>query len=161
MHPLRRKDKAMEDPAELHRILGTTRYVTLAMCREGEPYLVTLSHGYDVVRNCLWFHCAPEGKKMEFLRANPVVWGQAMIDGGYRTGECDHYFTTVMFRGRVHFPEDPDSKRHALEVLIRQLEANPATVIEGMVTEKAMAGVTVGRIDLDFLSGKRAGPGAQ
>ena len=51
MYHMRRRDKEVADPGELRRVLLEAKYVTLALCVESEPYLATLSHGYDVLRN--------------------------------------------------------------------------------------------------------------
>jgi nitroimidazol reductase NimA-like FMN-containing flavoprotein (pyridoxamine 5'-phosphate oxidase superfamily) len=155
-HALRRKEKEIKDPADLKAILAAAKYVTIAMCRGDEPYLVTLSHGYDMERNAVYFHCAREGKKIGILKANNRVWGQAVIDRGYVDGRCDHLFTSVQFHGRVSFVEDEAEKRHALATMIRQLESDPGEVEGHQVTDASVVKVHIGRIDLDFLSGKRS-----
>lgn len=156
-HP-RRHDKAFADQVELDAVLARTRWVTLAMCRGDEPYLVVVNHGHDPARRCLYFHCAADGRKMEVLRANPRVWGIAVEDLGYLDGECDHAFRSVMFGGRVRFLESEAEKREALEVMIRQLEPEPGPVMARTLTPARLASVTVGRVDLDVMSGKQALP---
>jgi len=155
-HRLRRKEKEIGDPVEMRGILAGTRYITVAMCRENEPYLATLSHGYDEERNAIYFHCAREGKKVEILRANDRVWGQAIDDRGYVQGKCDHLFASVQFGGRVRFVEDAEEKRRALGVMIRQLEREPEKVLAEQVTDAAVRKVCIGRIDIEFMSGKRS-----
>lgn len=140
----------------MDRILASARYVTLAMCRDDRPYLVTLSHGYDRPKQCLYFHCAPEGKKIDILKEHGHVHGQALMDLGYMQGRCDHLFATVHFEGSVDFLETPEEKRHALEVMIRQLEDHPDPVIKEQVTERSVSKVTIGRIRLHNLVGKRS-----
>jgi hypothetical protein len=154
-HKLRRKEQEIRDSAELKAILAGTQYVTVAMCRGNEPYLVTLSHGYDRENNAIYFHCAFAGKKIDFLKANNRVWGQALVDRGYVQGRCDHRFTTVQFSGRVSFVEGGEAKRRALAVMIGQLEHEPEKVIAAKVTDAAVAKTCIGRIDIEFLSGKR------
>jgi uncharacterized protein len=44
---VRRKDREITDPEEMQHILKVTKYVTVALCMQNEPYLVSLSHGYD------------------------------------------------------------------------------------------------------------------
>ena len=153
---LRRTDKAMDHPDEIARVLETARWISLAMCRDGEPYVVALNHGWDRARGCLYFHCASAGKKVDVLRANDRVWGLAVEDLGYRDGECDHAFRSVMFSGRVRFLTELREVRHALEVMIRQQESDPEAVIAEQLTDARIAAVTVGRIDLDELTGKQA-----
>jgi nitroimidazol reductase NimA-like FMN-containing flavoprotein (pyridoxamine 5'-phosphate oxidase superfamily) len=153
---MRRRDKQITDEGEIREILSDSKYVTLAMSLDDEPYLATLSHGYDAERNCIYFHCAGEGRKVDILRANPRVWGQALIDGGYQEGSCDHLYRTTQFHGRVTFIEDPKEKEHALKVMIRHLDKDPETLIERQVTPHSMQRILVGRIDIDYLSGKKA-----
>jgi nitroimidazol reductase NimA-like FMN-containing flavoprotein (pyridoxamine 5'-phosphate oxidase superfamily) len=49
---------------------------------------VSLSHGCDEARYCLYFHFADEGKKLAYLKLNSKVWGQSVLDNGV-TDECD------------------------------------------------------------------------
>jgi uncharacterized protein len=153
---VRRKEKEIADPQELDRVLRTAKYVTVAMVDDGRPYLVTLSHGYDAERRCIYFHCAPRGRKIGALSSDPDVYGQALLDLGYAHGSCDHLFETVQFEGRVSFVADSAEKRHALEIMIRQLEEDPEPVIAAQTGEKSVAKVTIGRIDVSSLAGKRS-----
>ena len=155
---LRRQDKALTDETEINRVLAKARYISLAMCLDQEPYLITLNHGHDPAQNCLYFHCAPKGKKIDILRTNPRVWGVAVEDLGYLDGKCDHAYRSVMFGGRVSFLESSDDKRHALHIMIEQQESNPQAVIKEQLTEKAIKSVTMARIDITEISGKEALP---
>jgi len=137
-------------------ILKKAKYVTLAMCNGNEPYLVTISHGYDQEKNCIYFHCAGEGKKVKILQENGVVWGQALVDGGYVQGSCDQLYATTQFRGRVTFLENFGEKEQALRVLIESLEDNPEQVMEKQLKPESIQKVRIGRIDIDYFSGKKA-----
>jgi len=156
MRGIRRKDKAVTDIREMREILRTAQYVTLAMCLNDEPYLVSLSHGYDEERNCIYFHCAKEGKKIDILKANNLVWGQALVDHGYVQGACDHLYATTQFRGRVTFAEDIEEKEHALRLMIESLDDNPEEIIEKQLAPESIQRAKIGRIDIDHLSGKKA-----
>ena len=156
MHPLRRKDKEIADEAQVRAILREAKHITIAMSLGDEPYLATLSHGYDEGRNCVYFHCAREGKKVEILRGNPRVWGQALLDDGYQQGSCDHLYRTAQFHGKVSFVEDQAEKEHALRVMIRHLDEDPEKIIAEQITPHSTGRILVGRIDIDHMSGKRA-----
>jgi hypothetical protein len=155
MRSIRRKDKAITNAEEMKEILTTAKYVTVAMCRDDEPYLVTLSHGYDEERHCIYFHCAKEGKKVEILKANNLVWGQALVDDGYVQGACTHLYATTHFRGKVTFIEDMNEKEHALHLMIESLDDNPKKIIEKLFSSTSIQKVTIGRIDIDYISGKK------
>lgn len=156
MRSLRRKEKTIADEKEISAVLEGAKYVTVAMCRNNEPYLVTLSHGYDREKKCLYFHCAQEGKKIEILEENDKVWGQALIDLGYVPGRCDQLFATTQFMGRVTFVDDIEEKRHGLRVMITALEEEPEKVIEAQLTESSLKRVKVGRIDIEHMTGKKS-----
>ena len=156
MKDIRRKEKAITSDAEMKAIIQKARYVTIAMCDGDEPYLVTLSHGFDAEHNCLYFHSANKGKKIDILKKNPVVWGQALDDRGYVKDKCDHLYATTQFRGKVSFVDDEKEKRHALEVMIDSLEDNPALVKNEQIADKSVRRVTIGRIDIDYISGKKS-----
>ena len=155
---LRRDDRELTNGVEIDRILATRHYVTVATCRDGEPYLVVLTHGYDAGRRRLYFHCAAEGKKIDFMKANPRVWGIAVEDLGYCDGACDHAYRSVMFGGRVGFVESEEEKRRALELMIDQRESDPKRVKARLLEPRRIGEVTIGRIDIDQISGKQALP---
>lgn len=152
--PVRRKDKEITNPDVLKRILVKAKYVTLALCRNNEPYLVTLSHGYDEDRNCIFFHCAKKGKKLDFIRENAAVWGQAILDYGYKEPDCDHQYASLHFRGKVTILDNIEQKREAIECMIRRLNKNPDPIISKLKTERVQNTV-VGRIDVEYMTGKK------
>jgi nitroimidazol reductase NimA-like FMN-containing flavoprotein (pyridoxamine 5'-phosphate oxidase superfamily) len=152
---MRRMDKAIEDPATLRRVLGEAKHITVAMCKDGMPYLVSLSHGYDEEQDVIYFHCAPEGKKLDYMRANPTVWGQAVLDYGFFDGhdDCRQEFASVMFRGEVTFVEDMEEKLRAFVMTNRQLDA-PSEGLQRVLDEH-LERATVGKIRMSNLTGKK------
>jgi nitroimidazol reductase NimA-like FMN-containing flavoprotein (pyridoxamine 5'-phosphate oxidase superfamily) len=156
MRGIRRKEKAIESKDEIIAIIQKAQYVTIAMSAKDEPYLATLSHGYDPENYCIYFHCAKDGKKVDILKENNIVWGQALNDEGYADGSCDHLYATAQFRGRVTFVKDLDEKERALKIMIHALESEPEKVIAEQVTKKSVKSVNIGRIDIEYMSGKKA-----
>jgi nitroimidazol reductase NimA-like FMN-containing flavoprotein (pyridoxamine 5'-phosphate oxidase superfamily) len=155
MRDIRRKEKAITEVKELKAILQQAKFITIAMCKDNEPYLVSMSHGYDPKKNCLYFHCAKEGKKIDILKDNNVVWGQALYDNGYIHGKCNHSYATTMFKGPVTFLEDFEEKKVALHLMVYQLEDDPEVYLSKPISEKAITSVTIGRIDIEYMSGKK------
>jgi hypothetical protein len=114
-----------------------------------------MNYGFDAERNCFYFHCAPDGKKIAYLRANPNVWGQVIEDRGYLPGKCDHAYRSVHFGGRVAFLKSEEEKREALILMIQQLEPDPAPVIERLITQARLTKTAVGRVQVLEMTGKR------
>ena len=148
-----RKDREITDPDTLKQILKTAKYVTVAFCMDNEPYLVSLSHGYDEKRNCVYFHCASRGKKLVYAKANNKVWGQAVKQYGV-VEECDYAYASVHFSGRLFIVDDSDEKRHAMEVMVRQVSPNPEAKLAKITVER-LAATTMCRVDIDFTTGKQ------
>ena len=135
--------------------MKSTEYVTIAMSVGDQPYLVSLSHCYDEKQGCIYFHCANEGKKLEYLKSNNFVWGQALIDHGYSEGECTHLFASVHFSGNAVFVKDQLEKQRAMECMMKQLDGNPEQMFEGLNPER-LNRVVIGRIDIRYMSGKKS-----
>ena len=150
---LRRQDKEIKDPLLIKKILKQTKYVTIAMCKDNHPYLVTLNHGYDEENNCIYFHCAKEGKKLDYLKANDTVWGQALLDYGYE-GDCTQHYATVMFQGKVSFVGEIEKKRNAFIVMKEHLDSSQKGLEEYL--KSSMSKTLVGKISIEFLSGKKS-----
>lgn len=119
---LRRADRAISDEETVNRLLAEGKYATIALADAGEPYLVTLSYGYDQAASRLCFHVAPKGRKLDIISRNPRACATVIADGGYVAGECEHVFESVVLFGKLRVLEDPDETRAAMRVLIGQLE---------------------------------------
>ena len=70
---LKRKDLEITDANIVKKILKSTKYVTIALSMDNKPYLVSLSHGYDEKRNCIYFHCAGKGKRARGIYPNVMA----------------------------------------------------------------------------------------
>lgn len=152
---MRRSEKKITDQEEIIDIIKGQKYMTMAMSKDDEPYLVTLNYGFDEEEMKFYFHCAKEGKKIDFLKENNKVYGQILDDLGYRIGRCDHSYRSVHFKGCVSFLENEEEKRMALCSMVEQLEEEPEKVIGRMVEKADMGEVKVGQIKVESFSGKK------
>lgn len=155
IYHLKRNDKEITEEDDMKKILRSAQYVTLAMTKDDQPYLVSLSHGYDEYQNCIYFHCAEEGKKMDYLRSNNTVWGQVLQDHRYHQGKCDHLYASVHFSGKVTFLDDPKDKLQALALMARQMDSDPEKLIAGWKPEN-LINTVVGKIDIEYMTGKKS-----
>lgn len=155
-HHVRRVEREITDREEMYGILARGRYMTVALCDGAEPYVVTLSYGLDRRRNALYVHCAKVGHKQEIIRANPLACATVVEDGGYLQGECAHRYRSVVVRGAFRAVEDPEEKRHAMEVLLAHLEEDPDVVRRTqLATAAAYDRVAILRLDIASVTGKQ------
>jgi hypothetical protein len=153
---MRRQELEMKSKRTMREILAGQECMTIAMCKGKEPYLVTVTYSYDARSQSLYFHCAPVGKKIDYLKANPIVWGQVLEDLGYVTGECEHSYRTVMFRGRAEFITDTKEKRRALGLMIDKLEERPSEARKRLITQSSLEKASIVRVRVLELSGKES-----
>src|SRR5665647_2210039 len=125
-HHVRRHDRELTDPEALVSVLKRGRYAAVAMCDHGEPYVVTLSYGFDAGRHALYFHVAPEGRKLDAIAADPRVCATVVIDGGYEQGECKHNYESVVLTGRMAVVTGVEEARHGMRTLTDQFEGRAA-----------------------------------
>jgi nitroimidazol reductase NimA-like FMN-containing flavoprotein (pyridoxamine 5'-phosphate oxidase superfamily) len=152
---MRRPEKQIKGRRRLLELLDSKDHMTIAMCKENVPYLVTLNHCLDRKCACIYFHCASRGKKMDFMKANPLVWGQVVDDLGPIKGDCDQLYRTVMFKGKVTFVERTEEKKHAIELMIGRLSSRPSKV-KASLTEACLRRVAICRVDLLEMTGKES-----
>jgi len=153
---MRKKEREIEDPNELAEILGKGRYATIAMCRENEPYIVTLNYGYDKAAHALYFHSALEGLKLDVIGQNPSVCGTVVQDRGYIHGECAHAYRSVVFWGEMRVVDDITEKKHGMEILLDHLEDDPDPIRRKHLKEtSAYDRVGVLRLDIQQMTGKQ------
>jgi nitroimidazol reductase NimA-like FMN-containing flavoprotein (pyridoxamine 5'-phosphate oxidase superfamily) len=122
-HPMRRTDREITDAAEIERLLSQARYATIALADGDDPYLVTLSCGYDPANRRLCFHVATAGRKLDIIARNPKACATVIADLGYKQGECAHPFESVVMTGTMRLLEDPQEIRSGMRALVGQLES--------------------------------------
>ena len=76
-----------------------------------------------------------------------------MLDFGV-TDECDYAYTSVHFSGKLFLVYDLSEKQHVMQVLVRQVSLNPEEKLAKIKPEK-LEKTTMGRIEIDYMSGKK------
>jgi nitroimidazol reductase NimA-like FMN-containing flavoprotein (pyridoxamine 5'-phosphate oxidase superfamily) len=148
-------EREIQDQNIIEEILLEGKYAVIAMCRDHQPYLVTLNYGYDASRETLYFHSAPTGLKMDILRNNPLVCATVIRDNGYVTGKCAHAYRSVVMYGRMDTVDDPDEKKHGMQRMLHQLESEPQKMEERLLTrDKFIKQTTMLKLKIDHKRGK-------
>jgi len=155
---LRRKDKAIVDRKRMLDFLEGQKLVTVALSKDGKPYLFTADYGFDRKSKSIFVHCAKKGKKVDYIESNPIVWGQIMEDIGYVQGECSHNYRTVQFKGKAELVTGLKEKRKALNIMIDQLEEDPEKGKKELIDRSGLRKALIIRIRIEGLSGKESVP---
>ena len=150
---MRRKDREIKDPESIASIIRRSTVCRLAMSDNNQPYVIPMSFGYK--DGAVYFHCAPEGRKVEILRKNPRVCIEFDVDCRLKTGDgaCNwgFYYQSAIAFGVAAFIEDPTEKQAALDIIMRQYSDEAFTY-----PESALAKIVVIRVGVTELTGKAA-----
>jgi len=142
-------------PEILEEILRRGKFAVLALCRDNEPYVLTMSYGYDPGARALYFHTAHQGRKWHFLEANPAVCATVIEDGGYIMGECAHGFRSVVLYGKIRRVAGLEEKKTGMEVMLHHLEDEPETVRRrSLPDDKAYARAAILKLSIEEMTGK-------
>ena len=151
---MRKKEREITDPAEIEKIIKQTRVCRVGLVDGDEPYVVPVCFGYE--NNAFYFHCAPEGRKLELIKRNNKVCVEIDADVEITTAEKPCGWSTryrsVIGVGRAYILEDEAEKTHGLTVLMRQF-GETGTNLEFETTDRA----AVVRIDIETMTGKKLG----
>ena len=148
--PVRRKDReiGLDDAAKL---MASCSYGVLATVGDdAQPYTTPLSYVYD--GDCIYFHCAPEGQKLDNIRSNPAV--SFCVVGQTRTLPnqfATEYESAIAFgsANEIFDGEKMDALLKILEKYSPDFMAQGKKYIAGKFDE-----TTVVRIDIKRLTGK-------
>ncbi len=75
---MRRTDKEITNMREIDTILSKATVCRIGLVDNNVAYIVPLNFGYK--NNCLYFHSAPIGKKIELITKNTMVCFEVDID---------------------------------------------------------------------------------
>ena len=155
---MRRSDRQISDPAELETILRSAQLCHLAMVDDGKPYVVTLNFGY--ADGALYFHSAPEGRKIDVIRKNPEVCFNVIRNYDLVTGEqaCSWSaeYSSVTGTGKAEIVTNREGKEKGLKLLMGQYSKE-----EYDFTEKELDGVVIIRVEVETFMGKSSETGTR
>lgn len=151
---MRRKEKEIVDSSEIDEILREAQVCRIAFARQDEPYLVPLFFGYD--GRCLYFHTAPEGKKLDFIAANSRVCFEVERDvrlAPHDSEACSWsaHFESVIGWGIIVEMRSNEEKEHGLNQIMLHYSGS-----EWSYDPSQLKGTRVWCVEIESLSGKRS-----
>ena len=145
---MRRREREIKDREVIDAIIRRCQVCRLGLSDGEEPYIVPLCFGYD--GEALYFHCAPEGRKMDILRRNNRVCFEFDIPEGMREAEqgCRWgiKYRSVIGFGTAEMVDDKEGKRRALEIVMAQYSDKEYTFPDDVVTKTAVIKVVIARV---------------
>lgn len=149
---VRRRDRCLAESDAL-RLLREAEYGVLSMSdHDGVPYGIPVSYVWDG-GECVYVHCAPEGRKLDMLATNQnvsfCVVGQVHLLPGQFTTE----YESIVLQATAAIVEDDEERWKALRLLLEKL--SPDDVEKGLTySEKSFHRVKIIRLHIESFSGK-------
>jgi len=151
--PMRRKGQQLSQEECICILEKATAGVLAIAGDEAYPYAVPLSYVYKAGK--LYFHCAPEGHKLDALAQNAKVSFCVIAEDTVRPQEYTTYYRSVILFGTARVLHDDAEKRAALSLLAARFSPDDLTgrqqEIDKLYHRTAMVEITI-----DHLTGKAA-----
>jgi nitroimidazol reductase NimA-like FMN-containing flavoprotein (pyridoxamine 5'-phosphate oxidase superfamily) len=150
---MRKADREIKDATAVRAIMEEALVCRIGLSDDGAPYVVPMNFGLG--ENCIYLHCATEGRKLDILRKNDKVCFEMDLlreikQGPESCGWGARYESVIGF-GRAVIVEAPAEKRAALDRIMGHYDA------EGPFSypDDTLARTAVIRIDIESVAGKR------
>ena len=151
---MRKANREIKDEASIRAIIEEARVCRIGLSDDGMPYVVPLNFGLG--ENCLYFHCATEGLKLDIIRKNNRVCFEMDLlreirKGADSCGDWTTRYDSVIGFGQAVILANPADKRAALDRIMEHYGATGPFSYQDAI----LAMTVVIRIDIDSITGKR------
>jgi len=152
MRKMRRKDKEIGTDETINFLTACEYGVLSTVDNDGQPYGVPLNYAYK--NNCIYFHCALTGHKIDNIDNNPKVSFCAVGDTKVLPSEFSTDYVSAVAFG-VASEVQGTERYNALVLLLEKF--SPDFMEEGKkYIEKLDKATKVIKIEIQHMSGKKA-----
>ena len=152
---MRKKDKEIKDKNTIESIIKRATVCRIGLSENNVPYIVPLNFGYE--NNCLYFHSAKEGKKIDMIRKNNSVCFEIdmdteLVEAENACGWGMKYYSIIGF-GKAFLVDDFDEKRKALDIIMEHYSGKSSFEY----SEEAVINAAIIKVEMEIMTGKKSG----
>ena len=153
MQAMRKANREVKEPNAIRAIMEEAPVCRIGLSDNGMPYVVPMNFGLG--EDCLYLHCAAEGRKLDIIRQNSRVCFEMdllreVVRGGSACGFSARYASVIGF-GRAVILDDATEKRTALDRIMEHYgEKGPFAY-----QDDVLATTTVIRVAIEGLTAKQ------
>lgn len=153
--PVRRQNRILEDEARIQELIVTSEYgfLSLGNTENGYAYGIPISYAYDEETKNIYFHCAPEGQKLDLMSQNNKI---SFCIVGITKPIADHFttlFESVIMFGTAELDLSDEEKRKALRLLVKKYSSGYEELGEKYM-EKSWNRTSTFRMRIDQVTAK-------
>jgi nitroimidazol reductase NimA-like FMN-containing flavoprotein (pyridoxamine 5'-phosphate oxidase superfamily) len=142
---MRRKEREITDRNAIDGIIARCKVCRMALCENGQPYVLPLNFGYDGKH--LYFHSAIEGRKIDIINQNKRVGFEFDILNEIVTAKnpCKWgaKYASVVGTGIADFIDSHREKAKALASILNQYGGSFDTFKDSDLSSVAIIRVTI------------------
>jgi nitroimidazol reductase NimA-like FMN-containing flavoprotein (pyridoxamine 5'-phosphate oxidase superfamily) len=153
---MRRKDREITLDKEIFEILNKAEICRVALSYYEQPYIVALNFGFIHDEGLkFYFHCAPEGHKIDIIRNNKKACVQVEVDAlvikaASACGFTMKYRSVIGF-GTIRVVTDPKEKVAGMDAIMSHYSDKKEFVYD----DKIFSRTTILRMDINEITGKK------
>ena len=151
---MRRKEKEIFEESAIETVIRKSIVCRLGMVDGDKPYIVPLCFGYK--DRAIYVHGSLKGKRINAIKKNNSVCFEFDINSEIIEAEkaCDWgmKFQSVIGFGKAILIDDPDEKRRALDIIMRQYSDSFFQYPAGLIEKTSLI-----KIEIESMSGKQSG----
>jgi uncharacterized protein len=153
---MRRKDREITGINEIEAIISHADICRVALTYDNIPYIVPMNFGYSGgVEKKLYFHCAPEGRKIEMIKKNSYACFELDTDHNITEGKeaCDFSmkYSSVIGWGNIFIINNNEEKLEGLNSIMHHYTKRRGFKYYPEVLNKTI----VLRLDIITMTGKK------
>ena len=154
---MRRKEREITENELITEIISSADVCRIAFADGNTPYIVTMNFGYSGgEKPGIYFHCAPEGRKIEMMKKNSHVCFQMDTDHRLTSGArgCDWgmKYKSVVGYGRLSVVEKDEERKEGLNLIMNQYGGSGKYDYD----QKIFARTTILHLEITEISAKEA-----
>ena len=151
---MRRTDKEITKKEEMEAIIAKATICRIGFIDTDAPYIVPMNFGYQ--NNCLYFHSAHQGRKIDILKKNNNVCfeidsNHEVINTGIPCNWSSKY-ASVMGTGKASILTDDDQKKEGLSIIIDHYSSGSSYSF----SKKKLDEVVIMKIEIVQMTGKKS-----
>lgn len=154
-YPMRKSNKQITDRSVLEKIIEDSVVCRLALADGDWPYIVPLNFGYS--DGTLYFHCAPEGRKLSIIKANPNACLEFEANTHIITADKPCGWTmryqSVIGYGKAYQVEDDREKRMGLNIIMQHYSGSGSHMFPDDIVLKT----AIVKVEIEHMTGKQSG----
>lgn len=152
---MRKANQEIKDTSIIQEILRTSKICRIGMIDNGLPYVLPFNYGYD--KNQIYIHCAPIGKKIDLLRANPTVCFEieqkADILKNEKACKWATSYRSIIGYGKIDILNDYSQKQRGLEIIMAHNGSPDSIDFE----PKQVDSVLILKLEINSMTAKQSG----